>query len=99
MMIQGNPQGVLMAGWKLRELYPQDEMGHQFIAVALSMAGRYGEVAGEVYQAEQKGMKSAFLYQRQAEAFFFVGGFFASLYSLKKTETFLSAKAAAKQNP
>lgn len=97
MLAQGNAQAVLFAGWRIRELDPKDEAGYRFIVLALMQAQRYWEIPGEVYTAQSNGVVSAFLYQRQAEALFIMGGFAAGLYSLRETESFLAGKPSPKQ--
>lgn len=75
---------------------PGDADANQMLVLSLFEKGDNLAVAHAVMQAEQAGIKTAFLYQKQAEAFFRMNATEACLQSLAKIESLPAHDARAK---
>jgi tetratricopeptide (TPR) repeat protein len=72
---------------------PRDADAYQMLVLSLFEKGDNLSVVYKVLQAEQAGVETAFLYQKQAEAFFKMNAVEACLQSLAKIETLPSHDA------
>ena len=79
-------QAIALATHMLKQ-NPRDADAYQMLVLALFEKGDNMTVVHAVLQAERSGVQTAFLYQKQAEAFFRMNATEACLQSLAKIET------------
>jgi len=87
-------QAIVLATVMLQK-NPRDADAYQMLVLSLFEKGDNLSVVHKVMQAEQTGVRTAFLYQKQAEAFFKLNATEACLQSLAKIETLTAHDARA----